>query len=84
MTVPYFLTFQCIPHEQVVKPCSRCKIPTTNQATGVADSPRPGVTAGAKKDAQGFGGSPSAEAEPTRTLRTFRTGAHLKLKPSVR
>lgn len=47
----------------IVKPCSRCKIPTTDQKTGEQGRP----TAG------------ESEAEPTRTLREFRSGAALKL-----
>jgi hypothetical protein len=49
-------------------PCSRCKIPTTDQATGVAGSPRFHAD-----------GTQDADAEPTRTLKTYRTGRALKL-----
>ena len=43
----------------VIKPCARCPIPTTDQATGVRDS--------------------SSDPQPTRTLRTYRTGKQLGL-----
>lgn len=62
----------------VVKPCSRCKMPTINQATGVPDkleSARPVVKGSADDDDEG--GGPASAAEPTATLRTFRTGAAL-------
>ena len=48
---------------RIVKPCSRCKIPTTDQATGKQATPAPG----------------QGESEPTRTLRQFRTGKALRL-----
>ena len=52
---------------RIVKPCSRCKIPTTDQLTGKQDEPPSGA----------------GEAEPTRTLRLFRTGRALRL-PNIK
>ena len=58
----------------VVKPCARCKIPTIDQKTGVPD----GAAGGGRADfSDDEGGGPAAEAEPTATLRTFRTGSLL-------
>ena len=55
----------------VVKPCSRCKIPTIDQETGVPDRCTSNLPAA---DVDDEGGGPASEAEPTATLRTFRTG----------
>jgi len=52
---------------QVALPCSRCKIPTTDQATGVAGS-------ASKGKGGGF-----VDPEPTRTLKAYRTGRKLNL-----
>ena len=63
----------------VVKPCARCKMPTIDQKTGVPDGrASAAATVGADNDDEG--GGPTAEAEPTATLRTFRTGAVLGFK----
>ena len=51
----------------VVKPCSRCKIPTIDQATG-----RTGAPSGNDDE----GGGPG-QAEPNKTLKAFRSGAAL-------
>lgn len=56
----------------VVKPCTRCKIPTIDQMSGQADGAAEGHLG---EDDEG--GGPAAEAEPTATLRTFRTGEKL-------
>jgi hypothetical protein len=52
---------------KVVKPCSRCKIPTIDQATG-----RTGAPSGTGDE----GGSPG-QAEPNKTLKAFRSGTAL-------
>ena len=70
----------------VVKPCARCKMPTINQQTGVPDrrgSSDPVVASEPKDIApeeMDEGGGPAAEAEPTATLKTFRTGQILGYK----
>lgn len=70
-----------------VKPCSRCKMPTIDQKTGKPD----GASAATRRRAASparrgektrdedddEGGGPAAEAEPTTTLATFRSGAWL-------
>ena len=67
----------------VVKPCARCKMPTINQSTGVPDQQASNasvVSAEAKDmkdDDRDEGGGPAPEAEPTATLRTFRSGSKL-------
>lgn len=58
----------------VCKPCARCKMPTICQETGVAGGD---AKATPDDDADDLGGGPKAGAEPTATLMTFRTGAHL-------
>ncbi|KAH8089967.1 hypothetical protein JL720_6261 [Aureococcus anophagefferens] len=60
----------------VAKPCSRCKMPTIDQATGEPD----GGDATTDDAAADEGGGPRALAEPTATLKEYRTGAALKLK----
>lgn len=60
----------------LVKPCSRCKIPTVDQATGAFDGDD-GATDDADVD---DGGGPRRAAEPTATLKTFRTGEILGFK----
>ena len=59
----------------VVKPCSRCKMPTIDQETGSPDGGD--ETTDDPKDDEG--GGPRALAEPTATLKEFRTGEQLKL-----
>ena len=68
----------------VVKPCARCKMPTIDQATGVADRGAGGdagcggsTAAGGADDGDDEGGGPAAEAEPTATLLSFRSGRAL-------
>ena len=51
----------------VVKPCSRCKIPTIDQATGRTAAPAGG----------GDEGGGPGQAEPNKTLKAFRSGAAL-------
>ena len=51
----------------VVKPCSRCKIPTIDQATGRTAAPSGG----------GDEGGGPGQAEPNKTLKAFRSGAAL-------
>ena len=63
----------------VVKPCARCKMPTIDQDTGVPDQ-RASAAATSGADDDDEGGGPAAQAEPTATLRTFRTGAGLGYK----
>ena len=62
----------------VSKPCSRCKMPTIDQATAKVD----GWRRADGDDDDDLGGGPGPEAEPTVTLQTFRTGAHLGLRES--
>ena len=63
----------------VVKPCARCKMPTIDQNTGIPDGhTTSNPTKGEDDDDEG--GGPAPVAEPTATLRTFRTGAHLGYK----
>jgi hypothetical protein len=64
---------------RVVKPCARCKMPTINQQTGVPDG-RGSSDAVLGADDTDEGGGPVASAEPTATLRTFRTGEILGYK----
>ena len=56
----------------VAKPCSRCKMPTIDQSTGIPGGEETNVN-----DDDDEGGGPNKGAEPTATLKTFRTGAHL-------
>lgn len=63
----------------VVKPCARCKMPTIDQSTAVPDG-RGSAAATVGADDDDEGGGPTSEAEPTATLRTFRTGALLGYK----
>ena len=63
----------------VVKPCARCKMPTINQVTGVPDG-RGSAAATTGDDDDDEGGGPAVEAEPTATLRTFRSGRVLGYK----
>jgi hypothetical protein len=65
----------------VVKPCARCKMPTIDQETGVPDGRRDAcaVVKGSTDDGD-EGGGPAAGAEPTATMRTFRTGKLLGFK----
>lgn len=59
----------------VVKPCSRCKIPTIDQRTGVPDGQRSSSpTSRTTGDDDDEGGGPAGAAEPIATMRTFRTG----------
>ena len=60
---------------RVVKPCARCKIPTIDQETATPDA----GSAAPTTDGDDEGGGPAAAAEPTATLKTFRTGAALAL-----
>ena len=68
---------------EVVKPCARCKIPTIDQATGVPDQRSsnqptvPGEAPDLGDDDLDEGGGPAEEAEPTATLRKFRSGKAL-------
>lgn len=65
----------------VVKPCARCKMPTINQTTGVPDGRKDACAAArGSADDGDEGGGPASEAEPTATLRTFRTGKLLGYK----
>ncbi|KAJ8602450.1 hypothetical protein CTAYLR_001277 [Chrysophaeum taylorii] len=57
----------------VAKPCSRCKIPTICQDTGTVG----GEKTARVDDGDDEGGGPNQGAEPTTTLKTFRTGKHL-------
>ena len=69
----------------MVKPCARCKIPTIDQATGLPDGRASACATKGTADDDDEGGGPAAEAEPTATLRTFRTGALLGyVKPGWR
>jgi len=52
---------------KVVKPCSRCKIPTIDQATGRTAAPAGG----------GDEGGGPGQAEPNKTLKAFRSGTAL-------
>ena len=58
----------------IVKPCARCKMPTIDQATGVPDGRATACSTKGTADDDDEGGGPTAEAEPTATMRTFRTG----------
>jgi hypothetical protein len=60
----------------VVKPCSRCKIPTVDPRTGAFDGGDVSTDDANDDD----GGGPRALAEPTNTLRAFRTGKALGFK----
>ena len=61
----------------VVKPCARCKMITIDQKTGVPDKrPSSAPTKGTPDD-DDEGGGPAAQAEPTATLRTFRSAEAL-------
>ena len=61
----------------VVKPCARCKMPTIDQTTGVPDGRASACATQGTVDDDDEGGGPLAEAEPTATLRTFRSGKAL-------
>ena len=65
---------------QVVKPCARCKMPTIDQETGVPDGRRSSSATKGTADDDDEGGGPAAMAEPTATLKTFRTGKILGYK----
>jgi len=58
----------------VAKPCSRCKMPTIDQASGIPAGE--GSNSKLRDDDEG-GLGPDDGVEPTTTLRTFRTGKHL-------
>ena len=62
----------------VVKPCSRCKMPTIDQSTGVPDGAASAAATTGNDDDEG--GGPAIKAEPTTTLRTFRSGEVLGYK----
>ena len=64
----------------VVKPCARCKMPTIDQVTGVPDKRGTSQATRGTPDDDDEGGGPAAEAEPTATLRTFRSGQLLGYK----
>ena len=69
----------------VVKPCARCKMITIDQRTGVPDKRPSSASTKGTPDDDDDGGGPAALAEPTATLRTFRTGELLGFrKPSWR
>ena len=61
----------------VVKPCSRCKIPTIDQSTGIPDGRASSLATQGTKDDDDEGGGAAKQSEPTATLSTFRTGSLL-------
>ncbi|KAJ1450946.1 hypothetical protein M885DRAFT_530989 [Pelagophyceae sp. CCMP2097] len=58
---------------RICKPCARCKMPTIDQATGVAS----GADSSTDDSAGDEGGGPRRGAEPTATMSQFRSGKHL-------
>lgn len=64
----------------VVKPCARCKMVTIDQTSGVPDKRSTSAPTAGTPDDNDEGGGPAEHAEPTATLRTFRSSTHLGYK----